>query len=304
MSINAAQVKELRDKSGVGMMDCKKALQESDGDIDKAFDYLRKAGVAKALKKEGRTTKEGLVVSHIDSKSKIGVLLELNCETDFVANTDDFLKLGQDIALHIIESTESQLEYVLEENFIKDSSKMVKDVITDTVGRLGENIVISRFCRFELGFNNDKDNNLGEGFVVPYIHPGSKLGVLLELNCETRSSAICDEFLQLGKDIAMHVAATNPISVNSDDIDNEIINKEKEIYFEQAKSTNKPDNIIEKMVEGRIKKFYKENVLIEQDFVKDPNKTIKDIVTDTIGNLGENIVVSRFKRFQLGDNNN
>ena len=197
MAINATQVKELRDRSGVGMMDCKKALQESDGDLDKAFDYLRKVGVAKAQKKEGRTTKEGLVVSYIHPGSKLGVLLELNCETDFVAKTDDFL--------------------------------------------------------------------------------------------------------QLGNDIAMHIAATNPLGVDSTDISEDVIKKEKEIYIEQANSSNKPANIIEKMVEGRVKKFYKENVLIEQEFVKDPNKSIKDIITDTIGKLGENIVVSRFKRFQLGD---
>ena len=197
MAISASQVKELRDRSGVGMMDCKKALQESNGDIEKAFDYLRKVGVAKAQKKEGRSTKEGLVVSYIHPGSKLGVLIELNCETDFVAKTDDFL--------------------------------------------------------------------------------------------------------QLGKDVAMHIAATNPISVTPDDISADVLNKEREIYLEQAKTSNKPDNIIEKMVEGRVKKFYKENVLLEQVFVKDPNKTIKDIVTDTIGKLGENIVISRFQRFQLGD---
>ena len=197
MSISAEQVKELRDRSGVGMMDCKKALMESDGDLEKAFDYLRKVGVAKAQKKEGRSTKEGSIISYIHPGSKLGVLVELNCETDFVAKTDDFL--------------------------------------------------------------------------------------------------------QLGRDVAMHVAAANPISVNPDDISEDVLNREKEIYLDQAKSSNKPDNIIEKMVEGRVQKFYKENVLLEQVFVKDPNKTIKDIITDTIGKLGENIVVSRFQRFQLGD---
>ena len=197
MSISAEQVKELRDRSGVGMMDCKKALMESDGDLEKAFDYLRKVGVAKAQKKEGRSTKEGSIISYIHPGSKLGVLVELNCETDFVAKTDDFL--------------------------------------------------------------------------------------------------------QLGRDVAMHVAAANPISVNPDDISEDILNREKEIYLDQAKSSNKPDNIIEKMVEGRVQKFYKENVLLEQVFVKDPNKTIKDIITDTIRKLGENIVVSRFQRFQLGD---
>ena len=199
MKITAALVKELRDRSGVGMMECKKALVETGGNIDKAFDYLRKAGAAKALKKEGREAKEGVVISYIHPGAKLGVLLELNCETDFVAKTEDFVNLGNDIA--------------------------------------------------------------------------------------------------------MHIAATDPLAVSSEDISDEVIAKEKEIYSDQAKKTNKPAKIIEKMVEGRLKKFFKENVLIEQDFVKDPNKTIKDIITDTVGKLGENIVVSRFGRFQLGEKN-
>ena len=199
MEIKAALVKELRDRSGVGMMECKKALVETGGNIDKAFDYLRKAGAAKALKKEGREAKEGVVISYIHPGAKLGVLLELNCETDFVAKTEDFVNLGNDIA--------------------------------------------------------------------------------------------------------MHIAATDPLAVSSEDISDEVIAKEKEIYSDQAKKTNKPAEIIEKMVEGRLKKFFKENVLIEQDFVKDPNKTIKDIITDTVGKLGENIVVSRFGRFQLGEKN-
>jgi elongation factor Ts len=199
MEITAALVKELRDRSGVGMMECKKALVETGGNIDKAFDYLRKAGAAKALKKEGREAKEGVVISYIHPGAKLGVLLELNCETDFVAKTEDFTNLGNDIA--------------------------------------------------------------------------------------------------------MHIAATDPLAVSSEDISDEVIEKEKEIYSDQANKTNKPAEIIEKMVEGRLKKFFKENVLIEQDFVKDPNKTIKDIITDTVGKLGENIVVSRFGRFQLGEKN-
>ncbi len=199
MEITAVLVKELRDRSGVGMMECKKALVETGGNIDKAFDYLRKAGAAKALKKEGREAKEGVVISYIHPGAKLGVLLELNCETDFVAKTEDFTNLGNDIA--------------------------------------------------------------------------------------------------------MHIAATDPLAVSSEDISDEVIEKEKEIYSDQAKKTNKPAEIIEKMVEGRLKKFFKENVLIEQDFVKDPNKTIKDIITDTVGKLGENIVVSRFGRFQLGEKN-
>ena len=197
MSISASQVKELRDRSGVGMMDCKKALVESGGDLDKAFDYLRKSGIAKAQKKAGRSAKEGNIISYIHPGSKLGVLLEINCETDFVANTEDFK--------------------------------------------------------------------------------------------------------QLGKDVAMHIAASNPISVNVDDIDKKIVDKEKEIYMEQAKQQNKPADILEKMVEGRVKKFFKENVLLNQEFVKDSNKKINDLITDTVAKLGENIVISKFSRFQLGD---
>tara|TARA_B100000029_G_scaffold499118_1_gene569028 strand:- start:82 stop:678 length:597 start_codon:yes stop_codon:yes gene_type:complete len=197
MSISAQQVKELRDRSGVGMMDCKKALTESNGNIEKAFEILRKNGIAKAQKKSGRDAKEGSIVSYIHPGAKLGVLLELNCETDFVANTDDFKNLANDIC--------------------------------------------------------------------------------------------------------MHIAATSPISIKSEDVDSTIIEKEKEIYFEQAKDSGKPDNIIEKMVEGRLKKFYKENVLLEQDFVKDPSKTITDLITEKVSVLGENIVVNHFTRFQIGD---
>ena len=197
MAITANQVKELRDRSGVGMMDCKKALVESKGDLDKAFELLRKSGIAKAQKKAGRSAKEGSVISYIHPGSKLGVLLEVNCETDFVSNTE--------------------------------------------------------------------------------------------------------EFKNLGNDIAMHIAATNPQGVSRDDISKEVIEKEKEIYTEQAKGSNKPENIVEKMVEGRVNKYYKENVLLEQDFVKDPNQTVENLVTTAISKLGENIIVNRFTRFQLGE---
>ena len=197
MSISAQEVKELRDRSGVGMMDCKKALIEANGDLDKAFEVLRKNGIAKAQKKAGRDAKEGSVISYIHPGAKLGVLLELNCETDFVANTDDF-----------------------------------------------------------------KD---------------------------------------LANDICMHIAATAPISIKSEDVDSEVIEKEKEIYTDQAKKSGKPDEIIEKMVEGRVKKFLKENVLLEQNFVKDPSKTITDLITDKVSVLGENIVINSFSRFQIGE---
>ena len=289
MSISAQQVKELRDKSGVGMMDCKKALVESHGDIDKAFDYLRKAGVAKAQKKEGRDAKEGLIISEISSDGKFGTLLELNCETDFVANTADFKSLGSDIIKHIKNSEFSQLDDILNEKFINDNNKKVKDIITDAVGRLGENIVLSRFCNYKVE----------SGLVVSYIHPGSKLGVLLKFNSDEVSDK--DSLNDFGKEISMHIAATSPISVSIDDVNPEIISKEREIFSDQAKKSGKPDNIIEKMVDGRINKFYKENVLLEQVFVKDPSKMVKDLISEKSNTSNLNLSVSEFSRFQIGE---
>ena len=196
-SISAKKVKELRDISGAGMMDCKKALTESNGDIQNAMDYLRKSGIAKAQKKAGREVKDGLITT--------------------------------------------------------------------------------------------------------YIHPGAKLGVMLEINCETDFVAKTDAFQDLSRDIAMHIAAASPVSVSIDQIPADVLGKEREIYIDQAKNSGKPPEIIEKMVEGRMDKFCKENALLEQQFVKDPNTTVKEVLTDTIAKLGENISVARFTRFQLGE---
>ena len=199
MATTVDAVRELRDISGAGMMDCKKALDESNGDIQKAMDILRKSGIAKAKKKSGRDAKEGTIVPYIHPGAKLGVLLEINCETDFVANTDDFVTLS--------------------------------------------------------------------------------------------------------KDIAMHIAAAAPISVSIDDIPGDVIEKEKEIYKEQALQSGKKEEFIDKIVEGRLNKFYQESVLLEQTFVKDPDKKIKDMITEIIAKLGENIIIKRFSRFQLGEKN-
>ncbi|MBI65635.1 MAG: elongation factor Ts [Candidatus Marinimicrobia bacterium] len=288
MSVSAQEVKELRDRSGVGMMDCKKALVEANGDIDKAFDILRKSGIAKAKKKSGRDAKEGLIISSISSDNKFGALLELNCETDFVANTDDFKSLGDDIVKHVLNSDFCEMDDIMNESFVLDENKKVKDIITDAVGRLGENIVLSRFCKYKID----------SGFVVSYIHPGAKLGVLLEINCETDNT---NDSKDLAKEVSMHIAATNPISIQREDVDESIVQKEKDIFSEQAKKSGKPENIIEKMVEGRLNKFYQESVLLEQNFVKDPSKTIKELISEKAGILGENIIISNFSRYQIGE---
>ena len=199
-AISASVVKELRDMSGAGMMDCKKALTEASGNIEQAIDILRKSGAAKARKKSGRSTKEGII--------------------------------------------------------------------------------------------------------LPYIHPGSKLGVLIEINCETDFVAKTDDFQNLSKDIAMNIAASAPMSISREEIPSDTLDREKEIYTDQAKQSGKPENIIEKMIDGRLNKFYQENVLLEQTFVKDPDKTVQDLITDTVAKLGENIIISRFSRFQLGEKTN
>ena len=196
-TISASVVKELREMSGAGMMDCKRALTEASGDLEKAIDILRKTGMAKAKRKSGRSAKEGIIFPYIHPGAKLGVLLEINCETDFVANTDDFKNLS--------------------------------------------------------------------------------------------------------KDIAMHIAASAPMSVSREEIPQETLEREKEIYADQARQSGKPENIIEKMTEGRLNKFYQENVLLEQTFVKDPDKTVADLITETVAKLGENILISRFSRFQLGE---
>ena len=196
-TISASTVKELREISGAGMMDCKNALTEASGDLEKAIDILRKTGMAKARKKSGRSAKEGIILPYIHPGAKLGVLLEINCETDFVANTDDFKNLS--------------------------------------------------------------------------------------------------------KDIAMHIAASAPMSVSREEIPQETLEREKEIYADQARQSGKPEDIIEKMTEGRLNKFYQENVLLEQTFVKDPDKTVADLITETVAKLGENILISRFSRFQLGE---
>ena len=195
--VSAANVKELRELSGAGMMDCKKALEKADNNISTAMEILRKEGIAKAQKKSGRSAKEGVV--------------------------------------------------------------------------------------------------------IPYIHPGSKLGVLLEVNCETDFVAKTEDFQSMCKDISMHIAASSPMAVNREEIDDSLISKEREIFLEQAKKEGKPEDIAAKIVEGRVNKFFQENVLMEQSFVKDPEKTVGDIVTETIAKLGENIIINRYVRFQLGE---
>ena len=273
MAISASTVKELRERTGAGMMDCKKALTANDGDMQKAIDWLREKGIAKAAKKAGRTAADGAVAAYISDDGKTGVLLEVNCETDFTANNENFRALEQKIIEHIAEAKPADLDALNAEVI---DGKTVADLVTEATATIGEKISIRRFVVYET-----------KGKLTTYIHMGGKIGVIVEM---TGGS---DE---LGKDVAMQIAAANPSAVDRAGVDASELEHEKEILRKQALEEGKPAKIVERMVEGRINKFYKEVCLVEQDFVKaDPGS--KQTVKDILG--GEKVL--RFARYQLGE---
>ena len=270
MAISASTVKELRERTGAGMMDCKKALTATDGDMQKAIDWLREKGIAKAAKKSGRVAAEGAVAAYVSADRKIGVLLEVNCETDFTANNENFRALEQKILEQIAAENPADLD-ALNDSVI--DGKKVSDLVTEATATIGEKISVRRFVRYQT-----------EGKLTSYIHMGGKIGVLVDM---TGGS---DE---LGKDVAMQIAAANPSAVDRAGVDASELEHEKEVLRKQALEEGKPEKIVEKMVMGRINKFYKEVCLVEQIFVKDNEKTVKDILG------GEKVL--RFVRYQLGE---
>jgi len=273
MAISAKTVKELRERTGAGMMDCKKALTATDGDMQKAIDWLREKGIAKAAKKAGRTAADGAVAAYVSKDGKTGVLLEVNCETDFTANNENFRALEKKVIEHIAEAKPADLD-ALNDSVI--DGKKVSELVTEATATIGEKISIRRFVTYET-----------QGKLTTYIHMGGKIGVLVEM---TGGS---DE---LGKDVAMQIAAANPSAVDRASVDASELEHEKEILRKQALEEGKPEKIVERMVEGRINKFYKEVCLVEQDFVKaEPGskQTVKDILK------GEKVL--RFTRYQLGE---
>ncbi|MBQ3727440.1 MAG: elongation factor Ts [Selenomonadaceae bacterium] len=270
MAISASTVKELRERTGAGMMDCKKALTATDGDMQKAIDWLCEKGIAKAAKKSGRVAAEGAVAAYVSADRKIGVLLEVNCETDFTANNENFRALEQKILEQIAAENPADLD-ALNDSVI--DGKKVSDLVTEATATIGEKISVRRFVRYQT-----------EGKLTSYIHMGGKIGVLVDM---TGGS---DE---LGKDVAMQIAAANPSAVDRAGVDASELEHEKEVLRKQALEEGKPEKIVEKMVMGRINKYYKEVCLVEQIFVKDSEKTVKDILG------GEKVL--KFARYQLGE---
>ena len=270
MAITAALVKELREKTGAGMMDCKKALTAVDGDMEKAIDFLREKGIAKAEKKAGRVAAEGAVAAYVSEDAKIGAVVEINCETDFAAGNEQFKALTAKISKHIVETKPADLDAL---NNSEIDGKKVSDLITEATATIGEKISLRRFACYET-----------EGRVASYIHMGGKIGVLVDMTAGDEA---------LGKDIAMQIAAAAPTAIDRSGVDAADLEHEKEVLRKQAEEEGKPANIIERMVEGRINKFYKEVCLNEQIFVKDSEKTVADVLGD--------VKVTAFTRFQLGE---
>ena len=274
--ISASMVKDLREKTGAGMMDCKKALTETNGDMEKAIEYLREKGITKAAKKSSRIAAEGLVLAYVSDDGKTGAAVEVNSETDFVAKNDEFRTFVQALAKQVALNNPADVEALLNEEYIDEAGKKVSEVLTDKVAKIGENMNIRRFVRFETT----------EGLVESYIHGNGKIAVLVKMeNADT----------ELAKDICMQVAAARPEFLNEASVPQERLEKEMEILKAQAINEGKPEAIAEKVVQGRIGKFYSEICLVDQEFVKNPDMKVSDLLKS------KNAEIIDFARIEKGE---
>ncbi len=275
MEFTAKDVMKLREMSGAGMMDCKKALKECEGDMDKAMDYLREKSLAASAKKAARIAAEGIVDCFVCEKCGVGVIIEVNCETDFVAKTDDFKALVASLAKHVAKMNPANVDEMMAQKFAEDETKTVSDVINGAVAKIGEKITIRRFNRVE-------------GIVDTYVHLGGKIGVLLQISN--------NEHPEVAHDVSMQIAAAKPTCLSRNDCDQADLEHEREILREQAKNDPKPKPaaIIEKMVEGRIEKYYKEVCLLEQPFVKNQDESVGQMINGRFEVIG-------FTRYEMGE---
>ena len=292
MAITAAMVKELREMTGAGMMDCKKALTEADGNMEKAVEVLREKGLAASAKKAGRIASEGMVEIFLSEDNKVGAIVEVNSETDFVAKNQVFRDYVAAVAKQAAESTAADIDAFFEEKWALDTQFTVKEALSQQVAVIGENLNIRRFEKFE---------KAQAGKLVSYIHGGGRIGVMIELACENEA----EELVELGKNIAMQIAALNPKFITEADVPAEFIAKETEILTVQAKNdpknAKKPDNIIAKMIEGRLKKELKEFCLVEQPYVKDTDMTVQQYIDSVAKVVGAPISIARIVRFETGE---
>lgn len=286
MEITAQLVKELREKTGAGMMDCKKALTEANGDFEKAIEVLRKKGAAVAAKRAERSANEGIILTKSLENGSKAVIVEVNCETDFVAKSDDFVSFANFVLDAIVQNQPKNTSELLA---LKHDGKLVQEELTAIIGKIGEKIEVSRFL-IETAEN---------GVVVDYIHHGSKLAVLIRVdNVKDTGKA---EISSLSKDFAMQVAAMKPSYVTRKEVSEDVLNKEKEIYKEVARKEGKPEQILDKIAEGKLNKFYQENCLVEQASIKDNTKSVGDILNEYNKKNSSEAVIKLFHRFHLSD---
>lgn len=285
MEITASMVKELREKTNAGMMDCKKALKETNGNIESAIDYLREKGLSQAAKKSGRIAAEGLTAALISNEGKKGVVVEVNSETDFVAKNEEFKNFVMEIAQAIVDNEPKDLDSL--KTVTLENGKTIQDTLTDKIAKIGENMSVRRF----------EELKVENGSVVSYIHGGGKISVIVALESKGDKETLD----VLGKDLAMQVAAMSPKYISIEDVDDEYIAHEKEILVAQALNEGKPKHIVEKMVEGRLQKELKEVCLLEQAFVKDADMTVKKVISETAKKLGSDIKVTGVLRYEVGE---
>ena len=292
MEITASMVKTLREKTGAGMMDCKKALQETDGDMEKAIDLLREKGLSKAAKKADRIAAEGLIGVEVSSCGKNAAILEINSETDFVAKNEEFQQLVKDVTNLVLEKSPATLEDLLA---LELNGQKVQDELNAKISKIGENMNIRRFERL----------SVENGKIISYVHGAGKIASLVKLETSSQDAKI----EELGKDIAMQVAAMNPKYISEKDVDSEYLEHEREVLKQQAINENnelpqerrKPEEIVLKMLEGRLKKELKEVCLLDQAFVKEPKKSVADVVSETAKAVGADVIVVQIVRFEVGE---
>jgi elongation factor Ts len=306
--ISAQLVKQLRERTGAGMMECKKALVEANGDLAEAEVILRKRGIAAATKKESRSTKQGMIASHIGNNGKTGVLVEVNCESDFVARTDDFQALTTDVAAHIAQTkpkyvrteevTEQERanfkahEALYEQKFVHDQNATVGEIVKTKIAKLGENIAVSRFTVYEVN---------GAGVVGSYIHTGSQIGVLLEVKLESEATAAKEDLKILLRDLAMQIAAAHPQYVSKEQVPADVLGKERNIQRDRALGEGKPEKMVDKIAEGRMSKFYEEICLLDQPFIRENTISVAELIRAFNSKAGDSLTVSRFVRYKVGD---
>jgi len=294
-TVTAKDVQVLRQRTGAGMMDCKKALEETAGDVEKAVEYLRKKGIAKAEKRADRAASEGQIVALVSDDAKTGAIVELNSETDFVARNEEFGALAQAVAEQLFgdASFDGVVTMANEGEFMakpwhKDGTKSVAEAVKEASGKTGENVILRRYARFTT-----------DGVIGSYVHHNGRVAVLVDVTGGSGNAVVA-----LAKSIAEHIAAgvpMVPLGVNREEIKSEIVDRERRIYEEQARTAGKPDAMIGKIVDGQVDKFYAQNTLLDQPWVRDDSKTIRQLVADAGKEAGATLIVRRFARFQMGE---